>query len=269
MPTTYANGIQIAYEINGTGTPLLLIAGLGYNRRMWQQMVPELADHFQVITFDNRGVGGTDKPTGVYSADMLAADTVGLLDGLGIEKAAIMGHSMGGFVTQALALNYPQRLSHLILSATNFGGPRHIPISPEALNVLLDITGDPIARLRRGIRVSTAPGFMERHPEVVEAWLEQRRQNPLEMGPYQSQMAIGMGLLSEESCFEHRLSVIDVPTLILFGEHDRVVPTGNAQLLASKIRQSEIVTLPGAGHFFPYEVPAQANAAIIHFLQTS
>lgn len=268
MPQLYANGIQIAYEINGTGIPLLLIAGLGYDRRMWQQMVPELAHHFQVITFDNRGVGDTDKPSGAYTADMLAADTLGLLDQLGIEKTAIMGHSMGGFVAQAFALNYPQRLSHLILSATNFGGPHHIPISAEALHVLLDTTGDQIARLQRGIRVSTATGFMERHPEVVEAWLEHRRQNPLDMVAYQSQMAIGIGLLSEVACFEQRLAAVQVPTLILFGEEDRVVPTGNAQLLSSKIPNSELLILARAGHFFPYEVPAQANAAIIQFLKT-
>ena len=91
-------------EMAASGDPLLLISGLGYGLWQWQKMIPGRADHFQVIAFDNRGAGQTDKPAGPYTAQMLAADAAGLLDAIGIDKAIVLGHSMGGFVGQAMAL---------------------------------------------------------------------------------------------------------------------------------------------------------------------
>ncbi|MBI5651285.1 MAG: alpha/beta fold hydrolase [Chloroflexi bacterium] len=267
MPKLYANGIDIHYEITGDGDPMVLIAGLGYSSWMWRKMIPGLAKHFRVIAFDNRGVGDTTKPAGPYTAQMLADDTAGLLQQLDIDRAIVLGHSMGGFIAQALALSHPNLVDKLILSATNFGGPHHIPITPEAMAVLTDVTGDPVARLTRGILISCAPGFGDAHPEIVDEWIAFRLQNPLQPAPYQAQMAIGLGLLSEENCFEQKLKNIQAPTLILFGEHDKVVPTGNAELLAQQIPNSRIAILPNVGHFYPLEDPDAANAAIIGFVK--
>ena len=266
MPKIHANGIEIYYETHGSGDPLVLIAGLGYAQWMWHKMLPGLAQHFQVIAFDNRGAGQTDQPVGPYTAQMLADDTAGLLNALGIKKAAVMGHSMGGFIAQALVLSKPELVSQLILSATNFGGPRAIPVTQEAMAVLSDISGDPVARLKRGILVSCAPGFGDAHPEIVEEWVDYRVKHPLQPAPYQAQVAIGLALMAEEKCFEHRLDQVRVPTLILFGEYDKVVPPGNAELLAHTISNSRIEILKDAGHFFPFEIPTEANSAIIKFL---
>ncbi|MCI0477635.1 MAG: alpha/beta hydrolase, partial [Anaerolineales bacterium] len=123
MPKIRANGIDIYYEITGAGEPLVLIAGLGYGSWMWHKMIPGLAQHFRVIAFDNRGTGQSDKPAGPYTAQLLADDTAGLLNALGIARAAVLGHSMGGFIAQAFALSYPAMVGKLILSAANFGGP--------------------------------------------------------------------------------------------------------------------------------------------------
>jgi len=267
MPSLQANSINIEYEINGSGEPLLLIAGLGYDRWMWHKMVPLLADHFQVITFDNRGVGGTDAPKGPYTANLLADDTAALLTHLGVEKTAVMGHSMGGFVAQALALNYPHLVSKLVLSATNFGGPNHIRITQDALLVLMDSRGDPIERLRRGIVVSTAVGYAEREPDFINEWIAYRAAHPIEPAAYEAQLAVGLGLMSEEAAFENKLHQITIPTLILFGEEDKVVPPGNAQLFAEKLPDSQIVILSGAGHFYPFEAPDAAVSAVTRFLQ--
>jgi pimeloyl-ACP methyl ester carboxylesterase len=267
MPKTHANGIDVYYEITGTGEPLVLIAGLGYSLWMWHKMIPGLAEHFKVIAFDNRGVGQTDKPEGPYSAQMLADDTAGLLKELGIARAAILGHSMGGFIAQAFALTYPAMVSKLILSATNFGGPRAIPVTQEALAVLTDMKSDPIERLRRGILISCAPGFGDAKPEVIQEWLQFRIQNPILPAPYQAQLAIGMGLMAEEACFEHKLKNVQAQTLIMFGEYDKVVPPGNAELLAQQIPNSTIRILPNAGHFFPFDATDTAVAAIVEFLK--
>ena len=265
MPTTRIHDIDLYYETHGAGAPLVLISGLGYSLWQWHLMLPYLEKHFQVITFDNRGVGQTDKPAGPYSASLLAGDTVGLLDHLGVERAIVMGHSMGGFIAQALALEHPQRVDKLILASTNFGGPRHVPVTAEALAILTDLKSDPLTRLKNGIVVSTAPGFAERQPERIQTWLDRRVANPLNVGGYQAQMGIGMALLAEEAAFEQRLPSISAPTLILFGAHDKVVPPANADLLAKQIPGSRIHILPDAGHFFPLEAPEEAAQVVIQF----
>lgn len=266
MPKVRSNGIELYYEIYGEGTPLLLISGLGYTLWQWHRMIPLLADHFQVVTFDNRGVGQSDRPAGPYTAGMLAADTAGLLDALEIEKAVVLGHSMGGFIAQALALDFPQKVDKLILCSTNFGGPRHIPVTPEAMKVLTDMSSDPLTRFKNGLAVSTSPGWPEKNPEILQDWIDWRIANPIDPAAYQAQLAVGLGLLPEATAFESRLTRIQVPTLILFGEHDKVVPPENATLLAQKIEDASVVILPDAGHFFPIEVPEAASQVVIQFL---
>ncbi|GAB4401172.1 MAG: 3-oxoadipate enol-lactonase [Anaerolineales bacterium] len=266
MPKVNVNGIELYYETHGVGKPLVLIAGLGYPLWQWHKMIPLLARHFRVIAFDNRGVGQSDKPAGAYTAQMLAADTLGLLDALNIETASLMGHSMGGFVAQAFALAYPQRLEKLILCSTNFGGPNHVPITPEAMAVLSDVTSDPRTRFVNGLKVSTAPGFAENNLAMIDEWLAWRVANPIEPAAYQAQMMVGLGLLSEAAAFENKLPQVTAPTLILFGAHDKVVPPANAPLLAAKLANSRTVILPDAGHFFPIETPEAAAQAVIDFV---
>ncbi len=265
MPKAQANGIELYYEIYGAGKPLVLIAGLGYSLWQWHKMIPYLAEHFQVIAFDNRGVGQSDKPAGPYTAQLLAADTVGLLDALNIERAIIMGHSMGGFIAQAMALDFPQRVEKLILCSTNFGGPHHVPVTPEAMKVLTDVNSDALTRFKNGLVVSTAPGWAEKNPATIKEWVEWRVANPIEAAPYQAQLAIGLGLMSEAAAFETQLPRLNVPTLILFGEHDKVVPPENAALLAKQIANSQVVIFPEAGHFFPIEIPEVAARAVAEF----
>jgi pimeloyl-ACP methyl ester carboxylesterase len=269
MPKIHVNGIDIYYELHGSGEPLVLISGIGYDRWQWHKMVPGLSKHYQVIVFDNRGVGESDKPAGPYTAQLLADDTAALLEGLGHEQAFVLGHSMGGFVAQALVLSRPEVVKKLILASTNFGGPNHVPMTKEAFAVLTDTQADPIERLRRGIDVSTAPGFAAAHADFVEEWLDRSVKRPVDVTGYQAQLAIGLALIamSEEECFQHKLKKVQAPTLILFGKHDKVVPPGNADLLAREIPDSMIHILPDAGHFFPLEVPDAAVAVITEVLK--
>ena len=265
MPKAKTNGIELYYETHGEGKPLVLISGLGYSSWQWHKMVPLLAEKFQVITFDNRGVGQSDKPAGPYTAGMLAQDMVGLLDALKFEKAIIAGHSMGGFVAQAVALDFPQRVENLILCSTNFGGPNHVPVTPEAMKVLTDVSSDALTRFKNGLAVSTAPGWAEKNPAMIEEWIQWRVANPIEPVHYQAQMAIGLSLMPEAAAFENKLSRLSVPTLILFGAHDKVVPPANADLLSKKIAGSTVVIFPDAGHFFPIEIAEAASRVITDF----
>lgn len=268
MPHAHANGIDIYYEIHGSGAPLVLISGLGYGLWQWHRMLPGLAEQFQVIVYDNRGAGQTDKPPGPYSAPMMATDLAGLLDAVGVAETAVLGHSMGGFIAQQFALDFPARVTKLILASTNFGGPNHLPITPEAMQVISDRSGDPREVVARGVAIATAPGFAAAHPDVVEEIVAYRFTNPVPPEAYQAQMGVGLGLLSAEAAFEGRLGQVTVPTLVLFGEHDMVVPPGNAQLLAGELPDATIEILPDCGHIFPLEKPEAAVTAVSTFLQS-
>jgi pimeloyl-ACP methyl ester carboxylesterase len=267
MPKVHTNGIEIYYETHGAGPPLVLIAGVGYGLWFWHKVAPKLAEHLQVIAFDNRGAGQSDKPDGPYTVPMLAADTAGLMDVLGVRGAAVLGHSLGGYVAQELALTRPELVGQLILAATNHGGPNAIPITPEALEVLTNREGNPLELIRRGIAIAAAPGFAERQPEVAQALLEYRLTNPVPPAQYQAQVMAGAAMIT--TSYEGRLHEIQVPTLILFGEHDKVVPPGNAELLANNIAGAQVKILAGVGHIFPVEDPTASVAALLDFLTES
>ena len=133
--------------------------------------------------------------------------------------------------------------------------------------MLMDTTSDPLVRLKNGILISCAEGFNDRHPEVVEEWIDFRASNPIDPVGYQAQMGIGLSLMAEEAAFEKRLPALKMPVLLMTGDQDKVVPPGNAGLLKEMMPQAEIVILENAGHFFPFEVPETAVSAITSFLK--
>lgn len=267
MAKIQANNIQIEYEIHGQGEPLLLISGLGYSRWMWRRLIPALSKEFQVISFDNRGVGGTDRTPGPYTADLLAADTAALLDALHYKQVNVLGISMGGFIAQALTLKRPDLVQRLILAATHFGGRNHVPIPAETLAIMTDISGDARARVERGVSVACAPGTTERQPDLIQDFIEHRSQNPIEIEFYKAQGAIGMAMYADENSFESKLKNILIPSLILSGDSDRVVPVENTKLLAQVLKNSRVEILPEAGHFFPLEVPHETAKVISSFIR--
>jgi 3-oxoadipate enol-lactonase len=269
MPTLQANNITLAYEQQGSGPHLVLITGLGYGGWFWHRVALRLAQHFTVTTFDNRGTGDSDKPAGPYTVEMMAADTASLMDALGISRAAVLGHSLGGYLAQQLIYSRPDLVGRLILASTNTGGLKVIPITAEALEVMTNRQGDPIELIRRGIRVATAPGFLERQPAVAQELITYRLSGPVPPAAYTAQVMAGAGTATwSDSLVDAHLSAIRVPTLILSGDHDRVVPPGNAGLLAAKIPQAQVKILPNTGHIFPIEDPTATVAAIVEFVTT-
>jgi pimeloyl-ACP methyl ester carboxylesterase len=261
MPTVHANGIRLAFETQGSGHPLLLITGVGYGGWFWHRLVPHLAPRFRVITFDNRGSGGSARPDGPYTTRLMAEDALGLVDALGLSSIDLLGHSLGGFIAQELVLARPALVRRLILSATTQGGPNVIPIGAEALNILTNRGGDPAELVRRGIAVATAAGFAERHPELVQALTDYRLTSPVPPAQYAAQVMAGAQHNAEE-----RIGQINCPTLVLFGQEDRVVPPGNAERLAGRIPGAQWRVLPGLGHIFPFEDPETAARVILEFL---
>lgn len=267
MPTVKSNQIEIAYEIHGEGPPLLLIAGIGYGGWFWHKIVPGLAKHFGVITFDNRGAGDSSKPPGPYTIPQMAADTIGLLEALEIPKTHVFGHSLGGFVAQELAVTRPDLVDRLILGSTTHGGMQVVPITPEALDVLTRREGDPMDLIRRGIRVALHPSFPAAHPDVVQELIDYRLTNPVPPAQFQAQVMAGAGMsaLTEEQVAE-RMAALQMPVLVLTGDDDRVVPAGNADLLVAKLPNARLQVIPQTGHLFPIEKPEATVRAVLDFL---
>jgi pimeloyl-ACP methyl ester carboxylesterase len=261
MPTLHANGIDIYYEVAGDGPPLLLIMGLGYGAWAWWRQVPAFTPHHRVITFDNRGVGRTSQPDIPYTIPMLADDTAALLTALGIDRAHILGHSLGGWIAQELALSHPDLIDRLILCGTSFGGPNAIPVTPAALSVILNRDGDIATLYRRGISVATSPDFRAAHSEIVDYLVTQRLAQAQPTYAYARQAAAGLTITSED-----RLARITAPTLVVAGANDLVVPAANADLLADRIPHARVALLPGAGHLFPIEQPDRFNQTVLDFL---
>ncbi len=265
MPKLQANGIQIYYEIHGTGEPVLFIGGLGSDTFLWFRQVPELSKHFQVIIFDNRGSGQSDKPEGPYSVSMFAADTAGLLQALGITKASVVGASLGGLIAEEFALAYPQMVNRLVLADTGFGGPHMAkPSFLDLLPMLLTMrrSGDPAKDIQRSFELFTSKEWCQQHADLVKQYVDWRVAHPQPPAAYNLQK----GAVNTYGC-EDRLAQIKVPVLIVHGAKDRIVPVKNAHLLHEKLPQAELFIIPDSGHAAPIQRAEDFNATLVRFLK--
>lgn len=170
MRFTKANGINIAYQVQGDGPPLVLIMGYRLNSSAWPAtFIEQLARQFTVITLDNRGTGLSDKPVEGYAIANMARDVRGVLDELAIAEVSMLGYSMGGAIAQELVRQFPERVSRLILCATLAGGPQASYASSSVVSVMRDLDGlSPEQAARRIWKVTYAPGYLEEHRALAE-----------------------------------------------------------------------------------------------------
>lgn len=262
MPKVRTGDIDIYYEVLGHGEPLVLIMGLGGGSSMWWQQVAFFSQEYRVITYDSRGVGHSDKPDIPYSMDMLVDDAAGLLEKIGINSAHVYGVSMGGMVAQELALRYPEMVASLVLGATTCGGAHAVAASPEALERLLGIMSLPVEEV---VEVSTSltfsRGFIERYPGRIREWLAKGAESPPSPLGFKRQAEAASGFDTYE-----RLPRIRIPTLIVAGTGDQLIPAENSITLASRIPNAELVLFEGAGHGYLWEAEEQANQVVSDFL---
>lgn len=263
MPHVEANGIRLYYELHGNGRSLTLVEGIGYASWMWYRQVDPLATHHRLLVYDNRDVGESGSVDQPYTIRDMADDLAALLDFLGIERTHVLGVSMGGFIAQEFALDYPERLDRLVLACTGFGGPEMVPIPAETQMLMVpDLSLPPDQRIRRSMAPAFAPGYPEANPEVVDAIVAMRlaAPTPIDCWTRQAQAAAGFDISAG-------LGSIAAPTLILHGDQDRVVPFENSYLLAERMPNAELRLLHGGGHLVFIEQADRFNKAVLDFLR--
>ena len=259
MPLAKLNGININYRVEGRGEPLVMIMGFTASRSGWIRQIPFFRKYYRVVTFDNRGVGKSDKPPGPYSTRMMADDTVRLMDLLGIEKAHIVGLSMGGMIAQELAINYPQRIMKLILAATY---ARQDETSGDSLEQaeFLQLTPEKKASALMGL------AFNKPFYRFVFGLL----------GRVLTRFTGASGRVGiaeqSEACLRHntleRLPLITAPTLVIVGTGDRLIKPVSSEVIAGKIPNAKLVRVEGGSHSFPFEMKNVFNREVLNFLQS-
>src|SRR5262245_54930124 len=263
MPfTTSTDGTRIHYEVYGTGDPVLLIMGLGSNAYGWWRTIPWLSKHYQAIAFDNRGTGRSDVPEGAYTIAQMAADAAAVLDAAGQRTAHVVGTSLGGMIAERFAITHPDRLRSLILVCTTPGGRNATRASQEVTSGLVAGGDDPATVYRRNAWFLYGEETRQRHPERIEQDIEYRSKIPTRPRGYMGQLQAAMG----HDCWD-ALPSISVPTLVVHGEADILIPTRNGQLLAERIPGAEFVLIPGAGHMLQADADDAVRTAILGFLE--
>jgi pimeloyl-ACP methyl ester carboxylesterase len=248
-----ASGLRLWVEPGGAGVPVLLIAGLGYASWCWRELREQAGAELSLNAFDNRGAGRSDKPAGPYTIAQLADDAAAVLEGLGLPRVAVLGHSMGGYIALTLARRHPRKVRALVLVGTSPGGPGTAPVPEETLNTW-KLAGSlpPAEYARRSMPRSFAPGWCEAHPARFESILARRLEFPTPAPSWLAQY---------QACADYvarglDVEAIEAPALVIHGREDRVVLHANGELLARRLPRAEFVSLPAAGHLPFLEDPA-------------
>ncbi|MBD2441529.1 alpha/beta fold hydrolase [Nostoc sp. FACHB-110] len=261
MPKVQVNGIELFYEIKGTGEPLLLIAGFMCDRNYWSLLMPSLISQYQVIRFDNRGIGQSSAPDIPYSIPQMANDAIALLDILGIEKVHVIGHSMGGKIAQELALTQPHRIKSLILlSSTAKGNEKYINIIKTwgdlATKLDLELYERVILPWIFTDNFYAIPGMVD---QLIE-WAIHYPFAPKPHGLYHQSRAI----INHDTT--NRLQYIKCPTLVLVGKQDILTPVKFSEQIAQGIPNAELVIIEDGGHSFLIESPETVAQVMLKFL---
>lgn len=256
MPTARLNGTTLDYDLHGDGTPLLLIHGGLITRAEWQLQIEPLSHACRLIVPDVRGHGASGR-SGDYSMALFAADLVALLDSLGIARAVVCGHSMGGTVAQVMAANYPDRVSAVILAETNYGvGNEPMMRVAASLTTIVARLMGAKAFLNMGARSLKA-----NDPQVVASLQQAFRAQA-------SDPANVMRIVDAMNAYDGStlLARIRCPALVMIGAANRLARK-QGEYMAKTIPNARLVAIPDAGHGANWDNPPAFNAAVLEFLR--
>jgi pimeloyl-ACP methyl ester carboxylesterase len=262
MSIVKVNGINIEYTVIGQGEPLVMIMGLGASQSLWEPQIADFKQHYQLITFDNRGAGKSDKQNRLYDIKTMADDVIGLMDHLGIAKANILGVSMGGMIAQELAINYSDRVSKLILASTyacvdqpGSGATQEViqmaklPLSKIGICFIYLAYNKPFNRLIIILKIMLRSKFRNKSDKTggKDGFMGQ----------------IG-------ACLKHntldKLHLIKATTLVITGSKDRVIKPSSSEVIANLIPDTKLVIIKNGSHSFHAEMKKDFNQTVLNFL---
>jgi 3-oxoadipate enol-lactonase len=261
LPVAAVNGIEINYRIQGEGPEtIVLVNGLADDLETWAYQVEDfVAAGYRVLSFDNRGVGGTSKPEGPYTTGLMADDTKALLDELAVDRFHMLGTSMGGMIAQEFAINHGEGLQSLVLSST-YADPG--PFCTRMFAMWADmapVNGVPFIMRDVTLWAFTLDFFEQREDELreFEAGMKELAQ------PTEAYLAQLSSIRTHDTT--GRLDRITAPTLVMAGEEDILIPVRQSKRLQESIPGAEWVTTPG-GHASLWEHPRPFNEAALAFI---
>ncbi len=247
-------GLEVFVCEDGEGTPLILTHGLGDDHRFWDPCIDLLAPHHRVIRWDVRGFGQTSKPDGPYHLDQFADDLLHVMDALDLDRAHLVGLSMGGVIAQRFLLGHPERLFGATLVSTSSEISERATANWRKLADRVESKGFGRIDATR----SFAPGFAASHPEIVEAAGKQTASNDPDA------YAAAARAVSDYS-FTESLAGVQIPILIVQGLDDQHTPPGGSVKMSRAIPHSRLLLVPDAGHSLPVEQPLLFASTLLAF----
>ncbi len=259
MPVIGVGEIELDYERSGSGPPLLAIMGMSGTYLSWgEPFLAKLRESFEVIVYDHRGVGESTPLAGEVSIVQMAEDAYGLLEALELDSAHVLGISMGGMIAQELALAHPESVRTLTLGCTYCGGEGSAQAAPETIQRLFEAmsSGDRARAIRVGWETNVSKAMVD-NEEAYAAFLEIANRRAV---------AVPVVMAQAQAIFVHdtsaRLHNLHMPTLVIHGTDDLMLPVQNGRMIAGLIPGAQLEILEGVGHLFFWEQPEHSAELI-------
>lgn len=262
MAFARVNHIDLYYEVHGFGDPILLIPGLGSDANTWLPFVAAFSQKHKIVIVENRGSGRSTKFADEITTEQMADDAVALLDQLGVERAHILGKSMGGMIAQIIAAKYPHKVRSLVLASTLM---RHDAYGDELLELARSMAENSglFACYRLAFLLSYSREYCIHHRERLmeaQALIKQMEEGPLLAG------YLAQSLACQKHDSRGLVPQIKAPALVIVGEEDLITPLQASRDLASALKDSALHILKNGGHGFWREYPDEVNAIVRDFL---
>ena len=260
MPKVAIAGGEINYEVTGDGEPLILVSGLNGVARYWKPQVPVFAARYKVITYDQRGMGGSDRLQREFSVDQMAAELAALMDALKVPCAHIVGLSTGGAIGQTLAIEQPQRVAKLVLCSTWTHCDPWFRRLFEARRAMYQQCGPELHSMFHPLWLFP-PDYVNAHDDEIT---EEQRVAPAKSTPVE----VSVGRINALLAFDRRAGLprIKAPTLVMTCDNDYITPGYYAGAIARAIPGARLVVPHGGGHSFSKTQPAEFNRLVLDFL---
>ncbi|MBX3709413.1 MAG: alpha/beta fold hydrolase [Gammaproteobacteria bacterium] len=245
------NDITMYYEVHGEGEPIVLVSGFGADHTIWYEVVDRLKNTYQVILLDNRGIGQTDVPAGAYSIEQMANDVIALCTHIGIRQAHFIGNSMGGYIVQMLAYQYPERVKSVVISNSATTAQYCFNLYLAAQLELIKANAPLISLIKVSCSWIFSYQFLSQ-PGVLDKLIQQNLENPYPLGVtgYEGQYAALKQFDSREW-----VEKINVPTMIIGADQDLIFNEKSTQSLANLIPGATYFCFANCGHLPFIEYP--------------